>query len=61
MDDPDNFWDSTEQEKKLEEVLKFKINPMLAMYFKTLQGNTDTKHAINFSEVFYEKKLCRNI
>lgn len=59
MHDPDNFWDSTEQEKKLEEVLEFKVNPMLAMYFKTLQGNKDTKYALNFSEVFYEKKLCK--
>ena len=58
MQEQDNFWDF-EEDTKQDEVLEFKINPMLAMYFKTLQGNKDTKYALNFSEVFYEKKLCK--
>jgi len=58
MQEQDNFWDFKEDTKQ-DEVLQFKINPMLAMYFKTLQGNKDTKYALNFSEVFYERKLCK--
>lgn len=58
MQEQDNFWDFKEDTKQ-EDVLEFKINPMLAMYFKTLQGNKDMNFALNFSEVFHEKKLCK--
>jgi len=59
LDDIDwNIFDDGETERQ-NETLMFSVNPMLAMYFKTIQGNTDMKYAINFTEVFYEDKLLK--
>ena len=55
----DMFEWNYENSEREEEILQFKMNPMLAMYVLTIKGNVNQKYTLDFSDVFDEEKLLK--